>query len=200
MNELDIWKQQQEIQADSQSRLQGEAGETQKQMVAPQLREQMAEAQAAVIAQTNPSRALKVILEGFRGNIQDPDSPDRFTKIGYPLMNEKGIARIASMLIPFVNDPIRFGDIQKAEVRDLSLRIANDITEDIGLNWREYGILEPSTKDIIIDALVTLIFITLTRSEGGGERSFLSKVILESVGTQQKPKKKESMWEKYFKV
>lgn len=196
MNELDLFKQQSGIQAENQSRLQQESSDSQARMFAPQLKEQIAEAQAAVIAQTNPARALKIILEGFRGNMQDEYGD--FQRVGNPLMNEKGIARIASMLIPFINDPIRFGDIKESEVRDLSLQIANDITEDIGLNWREYGILDPSTKDIIVDSLITLIFITLTRSEGGGEKQFLSKVILESIGASHK-KKEESSWRKYFK-
>lgn len=197
MNELGTFEKQSEIQTDNQSRLQQEASDAQIRQVAPQLREQLAEAQAAVIVQTNPARALKVILEGFKGKMQNEHG--EFEEVGFPLMNQKGIARIASMLIPFINDPIRFGDIKYGEVRDISLQIANDITEDIGLNWREYGILDPSTKDIIVDALITLIFITLTRSEGGGEKHFLSRIILESVGGQQK-KKQESTWSKYFKL
>ena len=191
-------RQQNEMQYDSQSNLQREAGETQQQLSAPQLREQLAESQAAVIAQTNPAKSLKIILEGFKGNMENEYG--EFERIGEPLLNDKGIARVASMLIPFINDPIRFGDISKGEVRDLALTIADDITEDIGLNWREYGILDPSTKDIVIDSIMALIFITLTRSEEGGEKRFLSKVIIESIGSAQKQKKKESTWEKYFKV
>jgi hypothetical protein len=101
------------------------------------------------------------------------------------------------MLIPLINDPIRFGDISAQEVRAIALQTSNDITEDIGLNWRMYGISDPAHKDIIINSLVTLILITLTRSEEGGEKSFLSKVVLESVGSGQKAKKKTSVWEKF---
>jgi len=197
MNELGMFQQQSNIQTENQSRLQQEAAEAQARQFAPQLREQIAEAQAAVIAQTNPARALKIILEGFKGNMQN--ELGEWEMIGSPLMNTKGIGRIASMLIPFINDPIRFGHIKESEVREISLQIADDITEDIGLNWREYGILDPSTKDIIVDSLITLIFITLTRSEGGGEKNFLSRVILESVGSQQK-RKQESTWSKYFSL
>lgn len=196
MKELDFIRKQSQINEDSESRLQNLSDDNQARLVAPQIREQIAEAQAAVIAQTNPAKALRIILEGFRGKIENEYG--EFEKIAEPLMNEKGISRIASMLIPFINDPIRFGDIGRSEVRSLSLQISDDITEDIGLNWREYGIKEPSTKDIIIDSLVTLIFITLTRSEEGGEKRFLSRVVLESVGaTGGANKKKESLWDKF---
>ena len=122
-------------------------------------------------------------------------------KIGIPIMNEQGIGRVSSMLIPFINDPIRFGNISEDEVRSLTLKIVNDITIDIGINWREYGIVNSSSKDIIIDSLMTLIFITLTRSEEQGEKNFLSKVVLESLGAgNKKPTKKESTWEKYLKL
>ncbi len=196
MNDEQYMKAQSEIQEGMQSRLAEESRQNQSRLVAPQLRQEMAESQAAVIAQTNPAKALKVILEGFRGKIEDDQGT--YTQIAKPLMNEKGISKIASMLIPFINDPIRFGHIGRKEVRDLTLQIADDITEDIGLNWREYGILDPSVKDIVVDSLVTLIFITLTRSEEGGEKRFLSSVILESVGNKQGTRKKESQWQKYF--
>lgn len=198
MNEIDFMQRQTDMQHDSQANLQDQSIEGQGRLAAPQLREQLAEAQAAVIAQTNPARALKVILEGFRGKMENEYG--EFEEVGFPLMNEKGIARIASMLIPFINDPVRFGDISSSEVRDLALKIIDDISEDIGLNWREYGIKEPSTKDIIVDSLTALIFITLTRSERGGEKNFLSRVILESVGGNANNKKKESAWQKYFKL
>jgi hypothetical protein len=198
MDEFDLMKEQNRMSYDSQSDLQEQQADMQGKLVAPQLKQQIAEAQAAVIAQTNPARALKIILEGFRGKMENEYGD--FEVVGQPLMNERGLARIASMLIPFINDPIRFGNISEKEVRDISLQVADDITEDIGLNWREYGIKDPSTKDLIIDALITLIFITLTRSEGQGEKNFLSKVILESLGGGKQTKKEDSGWKKYFKL
>ena len=118
------------------------------------------------------------------------------------MMNDKGISRVATMLIPFVNDPNRFGDISKEEVRAISLQIADDISEDIGLNWRYYGIKDPTHKDIIVDALTTLIFITLTRSEEGGEKNFFTKVVLESVnaGGGAKKKRNDDGWKRFFKL
>src|SRR5690554_245911 len=123
MDEIDFLRE----QIQGQKELQEEASQSQAQLYAPQLREQLAETQAAVIAQTNPSRALKVILEGFRGNMIDEHG--EIVKLGEPIMNEKGIAKVASMLIPFVNDPIRFGNIQGKEVRSAALQISNDITK-----------------------------------------------------------------------
>ena len=190
MNELDFMKRQMEMQHDNSRDLQNELSESHGRLVAPQLREQIVEAQAAIIAQTNPAKALKIILEGLKGNMVNEYG--EIEKIGSPMINQIGISKIASMLIPFVNDPIRFGKISGVEVRQLSLQIINDITEDIGLNWRDYGISNPSTKDIIIDSCLALVFITLTRSEEADEKRFLSRVILESLGTKSPNRREDS--------
>lgn len=176
-----------------QSQLQEESSEQQTRMYAPQLREQIAEAQAAIIAQTNPSKALKIIIEGFRGNIINEDG--EVEQIGNPIMNELGTARIATMLIPFISDPIRFGNIDEREVRNLALRIIDDITKEVGIRWREFGIQDSSSKDLIIDTLLALIFITLTRSEGQGEKNWLGRVVVESIGSAQKKKQGGQTWE-----
>lgn len=195
MNERDLYQ----LQLDGQRELQAQSSEEQSRLYAPQLKEQIAESQAAVIAQTNPSRALKVIVEGFRGNMID--EAGEIVKIGYPLMNERGIARVASMLIPFISDPIRFGNLGGREVRDIALQTINDITVDVGLNWREYGIKYSTTRDIIIDSCLALILITLTRSEEQGEKNWLGRVIVESISGGPKPqRKKESWYDKYLKL
>lgn len=186
------------FQHDSQMEQQDASSDAQARLYAPQLREQLAEAQAAIIAQTDPSKALGTILNSFKGIIVEDGKEVQY---GEPLMNELGNSKIASMLTPFISDPIRFGNISEKEVRKLSLKIINDITRDIGLNWREYGIKNPSHKDLIVDSLLALIFITLTRSEDQGEKRFFQKVVLESLGGgTKKPSKKESTWQKYFKL
>jgi len=183
----------------AQDQMQRNAAEAQNKIYAPQLKDQLNEMQAAVIAQTNPAKALRVILEGFRGNIINEDG--EIQKIGEPLLNDEGIARLASMLMPIINDPIRFGNIEKKEVRNITLQYIDDISEDIGLNWRSYGIKHTGIKNIIIDCLLALILITLTRSELQNEKNWLGRIVLENISVG-KPlmQKKESLWEKYFKL
>ena len=197
MNEMNAYRQQSEIQTDNQSRLQQEAADAQARQVAPQMREQLAEAQAAVIAQTDPRKSLNQVLQGFRGKIQDEYG--NYAKIGAPLMNEHGIAVLAGFLTPILNDSTRFGDIPPSAVRDHTEDIINQITQDLGWHWREYGISGTTINNIIIADLTVIVRLALSRSENGGEKSFLSRVILESVGGQPK-KKKESTWDKYFKM
>lgn len=197
MNELEQFRQQTEVQTDGNSRLQQEASDSQLRQVAPQLREQMAEAQAAVIAQTDPKKSLSQVLEGFRGKIQDEHGS--FVKIGKPLMNEEGISIIAGFLTPILNDSTRFGDVPNDSVVAHSQDIIDQITKNLGFHWREYDIANTSVNDIIISDLATIVRWALSRSENGGERRFLSSVILESVGGQQK-KKQESGWSKLFKL
>lgn len=179
-------------QLSGQSELQAQDNESKERLYAPQLREQLAESQAAVIAQTNPSKALRIILEGFKGNMLDQNGDT--IHLGYPIMNEEGVANLASMLIPFVNDAVRFGNLSDKEIRSMALSTIDDITKDIGLNWREYG-MHQSSRDIVIDACLVLIRITLSRSTEQGEKNWLGRVILESVsGGKPMAKKKEDSW------
>ena len=195
MNEQDILNMQYERQRD----LQKEGIQEQQKQYVPQIKERMAEVQAAIIAQTNPAKSLKIILNGLEGKLYNEYG--EYELIGYPTLNQEGIASISSMLIPFINDAIRFGNISETEVRKIANQMLDDVTEKIGLKWREYGIKDPSDKGIIIDTILALVFITLTRSEEQGEKNWLGKVVLESV-SQNKPiqKRKESVWEKYLKL
>lgn len=194
MKELDFYQQQLNMQ--NEIDMEGEA--ERRKVYAPDIREKVTEAQAAVIAQTNPARAIRAVVKSFEGIMIN--EYDEEIKIGEPLMNSYGIARISSYIIPIVNDATRFGNIKEKEVRDMTLQIIDDITDDIGYNWREYGVKNHSAKDLIVDSCLALILITLTRSENEGEKRFLSKVILESLSAnqgQQKKKSGGSIWDKF---
>jgi hypothetical protein len=196
-SEIDMMREQYERQGE----LQRMGAEEQRKNYAPDLKERISETQAAVIQQTNPAKAIKAVVASFEGKIINEYGEE--TKMGEPLMNKYGISRISSYLIPIVNDINRFGNISKKEVRALTQQIIDDITDDIGFNWREYGIKNNSAKDIIVDSCLTLTLITLTRSEEGGEKSWLAKVVIESLSSapgKQTKKKGESTWEKYFKL
>lgn len=195
MREEDLMRE----QFEQQRELENMKTESSEKMYAPQLKQQIADTQAAVIAQTNPAIALKTILKGWEGYIVNEDG--EYELVGEPIMNKTGIQRLASFLTPYINDPMRFGNIREDEVRKIVKQIADDVTEDIGFNWREYAIRNQSTKDLIIDAVIVLIWVTLTRSEGQGEKNWLSKIVLESLsGNGNQTKKRESTWEKYFKL
>lgn len=196
MNQDDLMRQ----DFEQKKELQDLSSQSQEKMYAPQLKQQISDTQAAVIAQTNPATALKNVILGWQGYIISEDGEPE--KIGEAIMNPFGIQRLASFLTPYVNDPTRFGNMKEEEVRRIIKQIANDVTEDIGFNWREYGIRNQSTKDLIVDAVIVLIWITLTRSTEQGEKNWLSKIVLESLsgGGSSQQKKRESSWQKYFKL
>lgn len=200
MNEYDLFKRQAEEQRSLQREGISMQGEEQARLYAPQLKEQMAEAQAAVIAQTNPARALKIVIRGFKGEILNQDG--EFEKLGVAIMNDEGTTKIASILIPFINDPMRFGNIREAEAKRIALQIVDDITTEVGINWREYGIRDPSYKDLVVDSCLALVFLTISRSVEGDEKKFLSRILLESVSGTKLPEKKsgDSIWSKMFKL
>lgn len=193
MSEMDYF----EAQLEGNKEMQREGIVEQQKQYAPQMREQIAEAQAAIIAQTNPAKSLRIILNGFKGYMYNEEG--EFEKFGDPVMNDYGISRVSSILIPFINDAIRFGNISEGEVRDIALQTIDDITEEIGLNWREFGIISIPVKNLIVDSLLALILITLTRSEEQGEKNWLGKVVLESINAQGSQKKKRggSIWENF---
>lgn len=181
MNEIDYLR----AQMNEQSNLQNEIGDQQTRLYAPQLKEQVDEMKAAVIAQTNPAKALKVLIAGFRGKYINEDNETE--QIGEPMMNEVGISRISTAISPYLSDPARFGTVPKEQIRSSSLQIINNLTTDIGINWRKYGMIEASMRDKVLDMLRTLIFFTLTRSEEGNEKNWLGKIVIESIGNQKKP-------------
>lgn len=187
MKEIDLYKMQYADQRDMQREGIAMQGEQQERMYAPQLKESIMENQAAMIAQTNPARALKIIIEGFRGNIQNKDG--EFERLGMAIMNDKGITKVASLLIPFINDPMRLGNIREAQAKSMGLQIVDDISTEVGINWREYGIRDPSFKDIVVDSCLALVVVTLSRSVEGDDKRFLSRVVLESVNGGKLPEK-----------
>lgn len=184
MNEIDYLR----AQMNEQSNLQNEMGDQQTRLYAPQLKEQVDEMKAAVIAQTNPAKALKVLIAGFRGKFINEDNETE--QIGDPIMNEEGISKITTSISPYLSDPARFGTVPKEQVRSTTLTIINHLTVYIGINWRRYGMADPSMRDIVLDMLRTLIFFTLTRSEEGNEKNWLGKIVIESIGNQKKPTNK----------
>lgn len=200
MKEIDFFNRQMDEQRSLQREGISMSGEQQERLYAPQLKEQIAEVQAAVIAQTNPSRSLKIILRGLNGEILNENN--EYETMGEPIMNKKGITKMASILIPFVNDAMRFGNIREAEAKRISLQIVDDITTEVGINWREYGIRDPSYKDLVVDTCLGLIVVTLSRSVEGDDKRFLSRVLLESVSGTKLPEKKsgDSIWGKMFKL
>jgi len=186
-----------EEQFNYQDELQRRGEDERRKSYLPNLKEQQAIAQAAVIAQTNPSLAIRAIVANFEGKVINEYGEE--IALGQPLMNRYGSSQIASYLIPIISDPIRYGNIDEREVRSLTLQIIGDIITDIGKNWRDYGISNTSVKDLIIDACETLILITLTRSEEQGEKNWLSKIVLESMSGTSKNSysKKEGIWDKF---
>src|SRR3989304_1972569 len=190
MDELDFLNRQLRGQYENQSQLGEEESERQTRLVAPQIRDQVIEAQAAIIAQTNPAKAIKSILESFRGNTINEYG--KLEKLGIPLMSENGVGRIGSILLTIVNDPNRFGKLSNKEVRRFALAITNKFTDDLGVYWRDYGITDPTMRDVIRVNFATIILILLTRSEEGDDKRFLSRVILETLGVKTQPKKEDS--------
>lgn len=193
MDEYDLMEQQYQDQSD----LQREDAEQKTTAFAPQLREQVNEMKAALIEQTDPAKSLQIVLNGFRGKVWNSDE-GQFIQVGNPIMNEKGISEVASFLTPILNSSTRFGNISPKFSGDVCLQLIDDITEKIGLNWREYDIKDDPAKHGIIDSLTILTRITISRSEDQGEKNWLARTIIETIsggGTAQKKRRKEeNIW------
>lgn len=181
-----------------QEALQDRAYEDQQKLVAPQLQEQMDERKAVLIAETDPKKDIKELILEFRG-LEERDG--KLVRTSEPILNDIGARKLSSLLRPIMSNNTRLARMKEVIVKKFTLGIIDDITLDLGVNWRSYGIKDRSAKDFIIDAIIILVYSILSRAEDQNEKNWLGKVSFENVGGTRygSPEKKES-WLDKFKI
>lgn len=155
----------------------------------PHVQEQLSQAQAAVIAETDPSKDVEKLFLDWEGKeLVD----GKVVKVDKEIINSHGIKQIKSYVKPLMVNNTRFARFDEKEVRRLTLKLTDDLTDDIGMNWRDYGIKDRSTCDLIISTFATMVFSILSRAEGQNEKNWLGKISFESIRSGEnvlKPKK-----------
>lgn len=181
-----------------QKDLQQQQADSQTTLYAPQLQEQIAQNQAVVIAETDPRKDIMDLIREFRG-LEEINGEYKQTRDS--IMNEKGINRITQILRPMMINTIRFTRLREKMINNFTKQILNDLTTDLGLNWREYGIKDRSACDHVVDSVAVLIFSMLSRSEDQNEKNWIGKISFENVSPQthlNRPKKES--WIDRFKL
>ena len=153
--------------------------------------------QAALIEQINPLHVLEEIELKLQGYERKWDGSIK--RRGEPLMNDFGINRVLLLLSSVVNQHTIMSALKDEEIGKLTLELADRLTDNLTLNWKEYGIKEDSELDIIFIIIIMPVYISLKRALEGGERRFLGTTTVESITTAPRitGQKKESFWSNF---
>ena len=164
---------------------------------APQLHEQVQQAQAVLVEQTNPKKVVESIMLRLRGLRKNPDGTE--TKIGEGKMNEIGIKEIWFKLDSFINQNVILSHLDKKEISNIMDALSKSLVLDLQLNWKLYGITKKTDLDAINDTVLLNIYMALKRAEGQGEKNWLGKISVEQIsGAPRFPSaKKENFWSKF---
>lgn len=180
-----------------QSDLASQQSEAQLSAYAPQMQEQVSQAQAVLVAQTNPDKILEEIELKLRGQRLKTDGS--IDIISDPLMNKKGISRIIFIMSTVINQNTILSHLEDREISKLIIEIGTDLDLDLALNWRDYGVKDRTMLNHIEKAVVIPAFFALKRALGQNEKNWLGKITLESIsGRSGIPSpKKEGFWTKF---
>ncbi len=181
-----------------QEALQQEGIESQAMAYAPQIHEQMQQAQAILVEQTNPKRVVENIMLRLRGVQKNPDGTE--SKIGEPKMNNIGIKEIWFKLDSFINQNVILSHLDRKEISNIMDFLSKSLILDLQLNWKIYGITKKTDLDAINDTVLVNIYMALKRAEGQNEKNWLGKISIEQIsgGVSRIPKaQKEGFWNKF---
>jgi len=184
-------------QFEAQQSLQAQGIEGQQTVYAPQMHEQVQQAQAILVEQTNPRKVVEEIMLRLRGVKKNPDGTE--TRIGDAKMNEIGIKEIWFKLDSFINQNVILSHLDKGEISKLMDFLSKSLILDLQLNWREYGITKKTDLDAINDTVLLNIYMALKRAEGQGEKNWLGKISVEQISSTPRfsGAKKDSFWSKF---
>ena len=184
-------------QAKTQQTLQDQQIAAQYNMQTMGMLSEFKQKQALLVEQTNPSKIVDSIMLGLEG--KEEVSPGQFKRVGEPVLNEEGLSKIRFQLRSLINQSTVLSHLELEDVGRIAEQFGNNITDELTLNWKRYGIKDKAMLDSIHDAIVIPTFLALKRAEGQNEKNWLSKISVENIsnaGRIEQPKK-ESIWEKF---
>jgi len=180
-----------------QGDIQRQSGELQMSSIAPQMHEQVAQAQAVLVEQTNPDKVLEEITMKLKGQLRNYDGT--ISQISKPLMNEKGVSRMLFIMSSIINQNTILSHLEDDEISKVMMQLGDDITDDLTLNWKDYGINDKMLLDHIEDAILIPSYFSLKRALGQNEKNWLGKITVENIsgGKQFQAPKKEGLLSKF---
>lgn len=165
---------------------------------APGIMQNQQAVQAALVEQINPVHVLKQIQLQLRGQMEDPYTGE-IQQISEPLMNEVGTGNMLVLASSVVNQNTIMSSFDEKEINKMILQLGEDITDDLTMNWKEYGIKDKTKLDVIEDIVLFMSYSSLKRALSGGERRFLGTTTVESINTAPRmmPQKKEGFLSRF---
>ena len=187
----------QQEQYGAQEALQQQQIDAQQMAYAPQLQEQMQQAQAVLVEQTNPNKVVHKIMLRLQGKEEKMDGT--VVQVATPKMNKEGIDNVWFILDSHINQNVILSHLDIKEIRSIMDSLQEDIVDDLSLNWKRYGIEKKTDLDAINDGILMNIFLALKRAEGQNEKNWLGKISVETIsgGARNFQPKKESFWSKF---
>jgi len=184
-------------QYQAQEALQQPQLDAQQNAYAPQLHEQMQQAQAVLVEQTNPNKIVHSVMLRLQGIEEMPDGSR--VRVAEPKMNKEGIDNVWFILDSHINQNVILSHLDINEIRSIMDSLQNDIVDDLSLNWHRYGIQKRTDLDAINDSILMNIFLALKRAEGQNEKNWLGKISVENIsgGNRAFQPGKESFWSKF---
>lgn len=181
----------------AQSELQRQQSESQQAMYAPQLAEQIQQAQAILVEQTNPTKIVNDIMLRLRGKTKLPNGNE--VVVGKPKMNDKGIEAMWFILESHINQNVILSHLEPEEIGKIMMSLQDDLVDDLSLNWKTYGIQQKTDLDTINNSVLVNIFMALKRAEGQNEKNWLGKISIENIsgGVHMPRAKRDSFWSKF---
>jgi len=182
---------------EAQSELNQQNIEGQQLPYSPQMAEQMHQAQAVLVEQTNPKKVVETVMLRIQGQEREPNG--ELKEISSPKMNKLGIEKIWFILDSHINQNIILSHLDEFQIGKIMIELSNDLVDNLSLNWKEYGIKDKTDLDDINNSVLVNIYVCLKRAEGQNEKNWLGKISIEQISGGQRfgKQKKESLWAKF---
>ena len=184
-----------QLRYENDSRIKQEEAMAQTNLYAPTLHDQVQQHQAVVLEQVNPKKVVEDIMLELDGKEKDENGDIKV--IGRPFMNEEGLQMIKIKLRSIVNQNSIMSHLDDGDIRRLMFLLAGNLRVDIGLNWREYGIVDRTTCDTIMDIVIVNAFTALKRAREQNEKNWLGRITVESINSAKRENKKEGFLSKF---
>lgn len=184
----------------AQAEIQKQQNESQQSPYAPQMFEQVQQAQAVLVEQTNPKKVVETIILRLQGKKKLPDGSEvLISKFSKPKMNAIGLEKVSFILDSHINQNIILSHLDETQIGMIMLSLSEDLVDNLSLNWKEYGIKDKTDLDDINNSVLVNIYVALKRAEGQNEKNWLGKISIEQISgvpRMGKPKK-EGFWSKF---
>lgn len=93
--------------------------------------------------------------------------------IGRPLINDKGINSVVTILKSHLTKIFVLSDFEEEDVRNITISVGENIIDELYFNWEEYEVPSPSAASMIVNIITHTVYATLRKGYLGNYLKFL---------------------------